>query len=331
MILVTGGTGFIGSVLIAELNRMGFNDILIVDRLGTGPKWKNLRGLKYSDIIHVDNFYDMDMEQVFAQVEMIYHIGACSSTTQTNADYLWENNTQFSKNMFLFATQHEIPLIYASSAATYGDGECGYDDDHDQIDQLRPLNMYGYSKQAFDQWVLAQSDTPPVWIGLKFFNVYGPNEYHKDEQRSIVHKSFEQIRDAGKVRLFKSHRQEFKDGEQLRDFVYVLDVVKAMLMMGQQAQPSQSGIYNMGHGKGRSFKDLVTAVFKSMGKKVDIEYIDMPESIRHQYQYFTQANMQKFHSQFPGFEFCKLEYGVRDYVENYLLKDSYFPSATGER
>lgn len=322
MILVTGGAGFIGSVLVAELNRLGETDIVIVDRLEKSVKWKNLRDLKYREYIHADELFSGDYDDLISETDIIYHMGACSATTELDMDYLMKNNVQYSKALFQFAATKNVPMIYASSAATYGDGEFGYDDNEEELPKLRPLNPYGYSKQLFDEWVLRETTAKPDhWFGLKFFNVFGPNEYHKEEMRSLVHKAYGQILETGKVKLFKSHKDGFKDGEQLRDFIYVKDVVRVMIEFSYTDKAQFSGIYNLGTGKARSFKDLVLATFKAMGKNPDIEYIDMPMSIRNQYQYFTEANTEKLLSALPGFKFSDLEAAVYDYVTNYLVKE----------
>ncbi len=320
MILVTGGAGFIGSALIAKLNQMGHTDILIVDDLGEDDKWKNLRGLQYSELVPIDEL--LEEAEIFEAIDFVFHMGACSSTTQKDVDFLMDNNTNYSKALWALCCEYQIPYIYASSAATYGDGQLGHHDDEKKVSSLRPLNAYGYSKQAFDQWVLKQVVAPPFWMGLKFFNVFGPNEYHKGEMRSLVHKAFGQINETGRVKLFKSHKEGYEDGEQLRDFVYVLDVVEAMIRAMEPKHIGKSGIYNIGTGQARSFKDLVEATFLAMKKKVDIEFIDMPLSIRGQYQYYTQANMNKFHGFYKNFEFRTLEESVKDYVQNFLLKDN---------
>ena len=320
MILVTGGAGFIGSVLVKELNKAGFYDIVIIDRLRTTEKWLNLKGLKYLEYHHSDFLFEYDY--LFSNLQAIFHMGACSATTEQDMDYLMLNNVEYSKNLFKIATDKDIPLIYASSAATYGAGEHGYSDDHARVSQLSPLNRYGYSKQLVDEWVLKQRNAPKRWFGLKFFNVYGPNEYHKGEMRSLVHKAFNQIKETGKVRLFKSHRDDFKDGQQLRDFVYVTDVCKAMVKLLEVTDQSKSGIYNMGCGQARSFYDLTAATFQGMNKEVNVEFIDMPMEIRNQYQYYTQAEMGKFSALFPQFKFTSLEDGVGDYVKNYLMTDN---------
>lgn len=322
MIIVTGGAGFIGSVLMAELNRLGFDDIILVDRIGEGEKWKNLLGLKYQEYFQADEFFQAcELEEMLEQTDFIFHLGACSSTTEKDMEYLMRNNVHFSKNLLAAAAEAKVPILYASSAATYGDGSQGYKDDHDVIGGLRPLNPYGYSKQLVDEWVLSHYDKFNRWYGVKFFNVFGPNEYHKAEMRSIVHKTFEQIKSTGKVKLFKSHREGFNDGEQMRDFVYVRDVVKAMcaFMLNEEAP---NGIYNLGSGAANSFKAVAESCFKAMDVKTQIEYIDMPESLRNQYQYFTQASMDKFHRVFPEFKFMTVEQAVEDYISNFLIKDN---------
>ncbi|MCO4794392.1 MAG: ADP-glyceromanno-heptose 6-epimerase [Bacteriovoracaceae bacterium] len=319
MILITGAAGFIGSVLARELNKLDREDLILVDRIGSDDKWKNLRNIKFDEFINADDLFQMGMDDLMGMVDFIFHIGACSSTTERDVDFLMDNNVNYSKNLWALASEKQIPIVYASSAATYGDGELGYDDDHDSLDNLKPLNPYGWSKQVFDQWVLKRSKTPPRWFGLKYFNVYGPNEYHKDDMRSLVHKGFEQINETKKVKLFKSHRDGFKDGEQLRDFIYVKDVCRAMIDMMLDEGKAESGIYNIGTGTARSFKDLAISTFKAMGEDENIEYFDMPEGIRNQYQYFTQANMTKFKKNFPEFKFTSLEDGVSDYVKNHLM------------
>ena len=319
MILVTGGAGFIGSVLVRKLNEFGHHNILIVDRLRDSIKWKNLIKSKFISYIHADElFFDIN-KHYLDKIKFIFHIGACSATTEMDVDYLFENNVEYSKKLFNLAFEKDIPFIYASSAATYGDGELGYSDKEIEMHKLIPLNPYGFTKKIFDDWVLSNEDKPKTWIGLKFFNVYGPNEYHKGEMRSLIHKAFEQIKETGKVKLFRSHRTDFEDGKQLRDFVYVKDVVTAMVLMMENISDIKNGIYNLGTGKARSFDDLVSEVFKAMGKEVSIQYIDMPLEIRDQYQYFTEADMTRFHSNLSNFSFSTLEQGVSDYVKNYLL------------
>lgn len=320
MILITGGAGFIGSVLAKKLNDLGHTDLVIVDKLEDSSKWKNLRGLKFSDYIHADELFSGDYDDLISDTDLIFHMGACSSTTEKNMDFLMKNNVAYTQALFRFAATKNIPFIYASSAATYGDGEQGYSDDPEKIPSLLPLNPYGYSKQLVDEWVLREEKKPDHWFGLKFFNVFGPNEYHKEEMRSLVHKSFEQIKSVGSVKLFKSHRPDFKDGEQLRDFIYVKDVVQVMLELADPDKAPHSGIYNLGTGKARSFLDLTKATFKAMDLAPKIEFIDMPESIRSQYQYYTQADTDRLLKVLPHLTFTTLEEGVRDYVQNYLMK-----------
>lgn len=321
MIVVTGGAGFIGSAIVWKLNEMGRKDVIIVDRLGTGEKWKNLNGLHYADAFHKDVFLDLVVEDALPyQIDAIIHLGACSSTTEKDADYLMHNNFKYSQALAEYCMEKDIRFIYASSAATYGEGENGYADDESEIEKLRPLNMYGYSKQMFDLWC-KQNNLLNSVVGIKYFNVYGPNEYHKGDMRSVVHKAFEQIRDTGKVTLFKSYRDEYKDGEQMRDFVYVKDAVNMTLYFLEH--PGKNGIYNVGTGKARTWNDLVIALFNALEKPVNIEYIEMPDYLKTKYQYFTQADLTKIRN--AGFESSihSLEEGVEDYVKNYLLKNLY--------
>ena len=320
MILITGGAGFIGSVLAKTLNILGHTDLVIVDKLEDSTKWKNLRGVKYLEYIHADELFNGDFDDTIAETDLIFHMGACSSTTEKNMDFLMKNNVAYTQALFRFAATKNIPFIYASSAATYGDGNLGYSDDHAKIAGLLPLNPYGYSKQLVDEWILKEEKKPDHWFGLKFFNVFGPNEYHKEDMRSLVQKSFEQISTGASVKLFKSHRPDFKDGQQLRDFIYVKDVVRAMIELADPDKAHHSGVYNLGTGKARSFHDLVHATFKAMNVTPKIEFIDMPETIRNQYQYYTCAEMDKLHKAIPGFEFMSLEDAIFDYVQNYLVK-----------
>lgn len=320
MILVTGGAGFIGSVLIKKLNQEGRHDIVVVDRLRDTNKWMNLRGLQYEEYIHADELFSDVNQRIFSTIKVIYHLGACSDTTEKNADYLFQNNLEFSKKLFTFAYQNQVPIVYASSAATYGNGDLGYDDNHDHISNFLPLNGYGYSKQLFDEWVLKQKRFPPCWYGLKFFNVYGPNEYHKGKMRSVVVQAFEQIQADGKVKLFKSYKEGYSDGEQKRDFIYVKDVVNAMVALIKHGR--DSGIYNMGTGQARTFIDLVNATYLALDKKSQIELIEMPDNLKKQYQYFTEAKMDKFKKVLPDFQFHTLESGIKDYVQNYLNTDN---------
>lgn len=321
MILLTGGAGFIGSVLCKYLNERDEEDIIIVDNLGDGEKWKNLNGLRYAEFIHKDELFNDEYALYLNRVTQIFHLGACSTTTEKNADYLMKNNWEFSKKLFQHAAQNNVPFVYASSAATYGLGEYGYSDDHEIVDKLRPLNGYGYSKQFFDQWVLSQKRFPKQWFGIKFFNVFGPNEYHKGSMKSIVAKAYQQIQDTGKVKLFDSHHPDFKDGEQLRDFVYVKDVCQAIMEMVYDDKEFESGLYNMGTGEANSFKDFVSYCFKAQGKQPNIEIVEMPESLRKHYQYYTQAEMGKYKQFNPDFIFKSLEESVADYTQNYLMHE----------
>ncbi len=321
MIIVTGGAGFIGSNLVKALNEAGESDILIVDRLGCGDKWKNLSGLDFWDYEHKNDFARKLDQGLFDHgVWAIFHMGACSSTTEKDADYLMENNYEFSRKLALrFASKPGLRFIYASSAATYGDGSSGYVDDHDQLKVLKPLNMYGYSKQLFDLWALRTGFIKNS-AGLKFFNVFGPNEYHKKDMRSVVIRAYYQIKKASKVRLFRSYRQDFQDGEQRRDFIYVKDAVKIALFFLEN--PQIQGIFNAGTGTARSFKDLASAVFSAMGLQPAIEYIDMPDGLEKRYQYFTRSDMEKLHRNGFQDEFMSLEKAVYDYVVNHLQTDT---------
>jgi ADP-L-glycero-D-manno-heptose 6-epimerase len=320
MILVTGAAGFIGSAIVKQLNDGGVADILICDHFESGEKWKNLRGLKYDAVVAVADLFAHPVWKKPGALTAIYHMGACSDTTELDMDFLYRNNTLFSNRLLALAAAKNVPIVYASSAATYGAGEHGYSDDHAGVAALAPLNKYGYSKQLTDEWILRQKKKPKVWFGVKFFNVFGPNEYHKGKMSSVVYQSFNQIRDVGEVKLFRSHRPEYKDGEQLRDFVYVKDVVRAMieLLAAGKKKPSLSGIYNLGTGEARSFHDLVRATFRAMDQEPKIQFIDMPPELRNQYQYFTQAEMGKLRKALPRFKFLKLEDAVSDYVRNHL-------------
>ena len=321
MLIVTGGAGFIGSAIIAALNKRGITDILVVDQLGCDQRWKNLRNLSFADYVEKDDFLEMVIEnKLCPPIQAVFHLGACTSTTETNASYLIKNNYEYTKLLAQWATGAGIRFIYASSAATYGDGSAGFSDDEKTIENLQPLNMYGYSKHLFDLWAKRASLLKKI-VGLKYFNVFGPNEYHKADMRSFVLKSFEQINAAGKVRLFKSHRPDYKDGEQLRDFLYVKDAVDITLFFYDN--PHIGGLFNIGTGQARSWNDLVKAVFAAMGKKPNIEYIDMPESIRNQYQYFTQADITKLRSAGYKTFTTRLEDAIKDYVQNYISQNKY--------
>lgn len=330
MILITGAAGFIGSVITKHLNDEGHQKLLLCDHFESGEKWKNLRNLKYDSFVQVEDLFAHPIWKKPQGIKAIYHMGACSDTTELNMDFLYKNNTEFTNRLLSLAAQKNIPIVYASSAATYGAGEQGYSDDHKGIPKLKPLNKYGYSKQLSDEWILNQVKKPKVWFGVKFFNVFGPQEYHKGKMSSVVYQSFNQIKTVGEVKLFKSHRPDFKDGEQLRDFVYVKDVVRAMveLIQAGKKKPSLSGIYNLGTGEARSFHDLVKATFSAMDLSPQIKFIDMPAELQNQYQYFTQADMGKLKKALPKFKFMALEDAVKDYVQTHLSQPEQYMSAT---
>jgi ADP-L-glycero-D-manno-heptose 6-epimerase len=317
MIVVTGAAGFIGSCLVKRLNQDNFNAIVAVDKFDNIHKNKNLAGARIQERVDRDHFATwLDRNQEL--VEFIFHIGARTDTTEFDAAIFDALNVSYSKMIWEKCVAYQIPLVYASSAATYGLGELGYDDREDQIGHLQPLNPYGWSKQQFDSWALAQPEKPFFWAGLKFFNVYGPNEYHKGRMASVIWHAFQQISATGKMKLFRSHRPDFADGGQMRDFIYVKDVVEVCSFLMHHRK--NSGIYNLGSGKARTFLDLTRAVFSAMHRTEQIEFIDTPLDIRDKYQYFTEANMAKLRS--IGFvkPFHTLEEGATDYVVNYLLK-----------
>lgn len=316
MIIVTGAAGFIGSCVVAHLNKNGEEDIVAVDVLRANDKWKNLRRLSFSEYLDREQLFDF--LQTAGKVTAIIHMGACSATTERDAHYLMENNYRYTLRLARYALENGVRFIYASSAATYGMGEQGYDDDESKIHLLNPMNMYGYSKQVFDLKARREGWLKKI-VGLKFFNVYGPNEYFKGDMASVVFKAFNQIREKGYVRLFKSHRPDFKDGEQLRDFIYVKDVLKVIMFFLQH--PEINGLYNVGTGKARTFLDLVHATFKAMNLEPKIEFFDMPEELRDRYQYFTEAKMEKLRRAGFGQNFYSLEEGIRDYVQNYLMQN----------
>lgn len=315
--IVTGGAGFIGSNIIAALNQRGDDNILVVDDLGTDEKWKNLVGLRYDDYVDHRTFRKALIDHKFGQVSAIFHMGACSATTETNAAYLADNNYQFTRELCEWSLGNGTRFIYASSGATYGDGSPGYSDADDHAPKLRPLNMYGYSKHMFDLWALQNKLLGKI-VGLKFFNVYGPREDHKGDMRSVVHKAYGQILATGAVKLFKSYRPDYKDGEQVRDFVYVRDAVNVCLYFDRNREVS--GLFNVGTGTCRTWLDLARAVFAAMGKSPNIEFIEMPESLRDKYQYHTEAATGKLRAAGYDAPFTSLEDGVRDYVQSYLAK-----------
>ncbi len=321
MILVTGGAGFIGSAIVAGLNARGIDEILIVDILGRDEKWKNLRNLRYADYFEAEDFYPRIGPGSNAfQFEAIFHLGACSSTTESDCSFLVRNNFECSKRLARFAAERGIRFVYASSAATYGDGSRGFSDDVEAIEQLRPLNMYGYSKQMFDLWAKRNHLLDHI-VGLKYFNVYGPNEYHKGEMRSFILKAFEQIRDKGRVGLFKSYRPEYADGGQVRDFLYVKDAVAMTLFFLDRREAC--GIFNVGTGQARSWNDLAAAVFAAMGRPAAIDYIEMPDTLRDKYQYYTCADMTRLRAAGYDRPTMVMEEAVQDYVQKYLAQGQY--------
>ena len=325
-IVITGAAGFIGSCLTGFLNAKGYTNLILVDEFTEPAKLKNLEGKQFQVKVEREQFFDWLAEQQPA-VDFIFHIGARTDTTEFNYAVHEHLNIEYSKKIWNYCTAHNIPVVYASSAATYGSGEQGYNDDHAVVNLLKPLNPYGVSKNEFDKWALQQKDHPPFWAGLKFFNVYGPNEYHKGRMASVIWHSFNQINSQGKVKLFKSHKEGFKDGQQLRDFVYVKDVLKIcywLMVQYEKASAAANGLYNLGTGKARSFEDLAKSTFKGLDKEPVIEFIDMPIDIRDKYQYFTEANMQKLKDAGYTDSFYSLEEGVNDYVRNYLAKGKYY-------
>lgn len=322
-IVVTGTAGFIGSVTVQYLNEQGFSQLLLVDDFGVEAKRNNWEKKHFLKIIERQAFLEQ-LPTLDYTIDAIIHLGARTDTTEFNYAIHEALNVQYSKALWLYATEKQIPFIYASSAATYGNGENGYEDNHEILDKLEPLNPYGISKNEFDKWAIAQKNQPPNWAGLKFFNVYGPNESHKSRMASVIFHAFNQIKETGLVKLFKSHNPSFKDGEQLRDFVYVKDVVKViewMLkeMLSNSWGKEKNGLYNLGTGKARSFYDLAANVFIAQGLAPNIEFIDMPLDIRDKYQYFTEANMSKLRAAGYTQPFYTLEAGVGDYVKNYLV------------
>ena len=353
-ILLTGAAGFIGSYMVGYLNKKGFENLILADEFyeeepawPAGSKELNLHGKKYRVRVERDNLFEwLAIEN--PSVDYVFHLGARTDTTEFDYRIHERLNVEYSKKIWNYCTEKKIPLVYASSAATYGGGEFGYKDDHDLVEKLQPLNPYGVSKNEFDKWALkksresgvgSQESAPPFWAGLKFFNVYGPNEYHKGRMASMIFHGYNQIKKTGKIKLFKSHKSEYKDGGQLRDFIYVEDVAAVCYWMMESGAGGQkpeaglrksyigyptSGIYNLGTGKARTFKDLATAIFNSLHIAPDIEFIDTPEDIRDNYQYFTEADMTKLRKAGYKNDFYLLESGVEDYVKNFLLSNKYY-------
>ena len=318
-IIVTGAAGFIGRNAVAELNRRGFDELILVDELGKGEKWRNLLGLRYEDLLSPEEFLGLIEDGAFAEAEACIHLGACSATTERDADFLLRNNYQYTRVLCNWALENGVRFVYASSAATYGDGAQGYDDADAVTPTLRPLNMYGYSKHMFDLWALKHELFARGVVGLKYFNVYGPYEEHKGDMRRVVSKSYEQIRQTGKVELFRSHRLGVRDGEQQRDFVYVRDAVDVTLHFALQEAEAPGGLFNCGTGEARTWVDLVMPVFEAMGVEPRIEFIDMPKALRAKYQYFTQAKVDKLRAAGYREVFTPLEEGVREYVREFFL------------
>lgn len=321
MKIITGGAGFIGSAICWKLNEQGITDIILVDENTNGSKEQNISGLKFSDYIDKEIFLTkINKSSINYKVDTIYHMGACSSTTENNMEYLIENNVEYSKSLGKWCLSNNAKYIYASSAATYGNGENGFDDDITVIPKLKPLNKYGLSKQMFDMWVI-ENKLLDKFTGLKYFNVFGPNESHKGDMRSMVNKAYDQIKETGKLKLFRSLKPEYKDGEQLRDFVYVKDAVEMTVFFDpvNGAGKNKTGIFNIGSGTASTWLAAATAVFKALGKHMQIEWIEMPDNIKDQYQYFSKANISKLREAGYNKEIMKLEDSIRDYVEGYLM------------
>lgn len=326
-IVVTGAAGFIGSCLAGFLNKHGFNNLILVDEFSRIDKDPNLEGKIFLEKVERDLFFEwLGMQS--RPVDFIFHIGARTDTTEFDYSVHQQLNVEYSQQVWNYCVANQVPVVYASSAATYGAGELGYNDDHQVPFALKPLNPYGVSKNEFDKWALQQTAQPPFWAGLKFFNVYGPNEYHKARMASVIWHSFNQIRKDGVVKLFRSHRPDFKDGQQLRDFVYVKDLLNVCYWLMEEydvaVKTVASGLYNLGTGKARSFEDLVKATFAGLDKEPNIQFIDMPEDIRDKYQYFTEANMKKLVEAGYTTPFHSLEAGVEDYVRNYLATGKHY-------
>ncbi|MBL7705613.1 MAG: ADP-glyceromanno-heptose 6-epimerase [Taibaiella sp.] len=320
LIVVTGAAGFIGSVLAGYLNRLGFENLVLVDDFSEKSKVDNLASKQYNAKVHREQFIDWLEEH---PVQAIFHLGARTDTTLMDVEVFKTLNLKYSRDIWEYCAEHKVPLVYASSAATYGDGDLGYDDNESIIPGLKPLNPYGVSKQKFDVWALAQTERPPFWAGLKFFNVYGPNEYHKGRMASVILHAFNNLEQNGNsIKLFRSHNPDYTDGGQMRDFIYVKDLVKVCVwLMEHQVH---SGIYNLGTGKARTFNDLARSVFSALQLPEKINYIDTPEDIRDKYQYFTEANMNKLRATGYGEPFMSIEEGIKDYIENYLQQGKYY-------
>jgi ADP-L-glycero-D-manno-heptose 6-epimerase len=323
-IVITGAAGFIGSCLTGFLNEKGFDKLILVDEFSRLDKVNNLKGKKFLHQVERDDFFQwLDLKK--PDIRFVFHLGARTDTTEFDYAVHERLNLEYSQLVWDYCMLRQIPLVYASSAATYGSGDLGYDDDHQLPFRLEPLNAYGISKNEFDKWAIRQQSQPPFWAGLKFFNVYGPNEYHKGRMASVIWHAYHQIKQNGIVRLFKSHRPDFKDGQQLRDFIYVKDILKVCYWLMENFEKVRgNGLYNLGTGKARTFEDLVRVTFSGAGEPVQIQYIDMPEDIRDKYQYFTEARMDKLIAAGYAEPFYSLESGIRDYVKNYLSNKNYY-------
>ena len=317
-VLVTGGAGFIGSALVWALNRRGCDDIVVCDRLGTDEKWRNLAPLRFAEFVEADDLRVRLQSGVLGKFDLVLHMGACSSTTERDAGFLFRNNFEFTRDLADWSLAKKVRFVYASSAATYGDGAAGMEDDDTKLDMLRPLNIYGYSKHLFDLHARRAGFLDDI-VGLKYFNVFGPNEDHKGDMRSLVHKSFAQVKNEGVIRLFKSYRKDFRDGEQKRDFLYVKDAVAMTLHLA--ATKKAGGLFNIGFGAARTWIDLANSVFAALDRKPKIEFIEMPEAIRDKYQYFTQADISRLRAAGYKPPVMSLEEAVKDYVRNYLAQD----------
>jgi len=318
MWILTGSNGFIGSALLSELNLRGHQDLIVTDSIRPEERPELLKNKSYSQFYHTDELFEaLDEKSLASKIKGVIHLGACSDTTEMDVDFLRENNTLYTQRLFEFCTQWKVPFIYASSGAVYGSGDKGFDD-QSPSEVFTPLNPYGWSKLNFDVWAEKQRQAPPAWYGLRFFNVYGPNEYYKNNMASLVFKAFQQIRETGQLKLFRSHREDFKDGEQLRDFVYVKDITRWICEL-MEGSSIKSGIYNMGYGKARTWLELADGVFKALNQPMKIDWIDIPENIRNQYQYFTEAKMEKLFSEGLSQPQWPIEKGVKDYVTLFLM------------
>lgn len=321
MIVVTGAAGFIGSIMTGVLNREGFTDIVLVDEFNREDKTMNFVNRKFSNMVDREDFFSW-LEDNHRFVQFIFHLGARTDTAETDRDIFEKLNFGYSVKVWEACVSYGLPLIYASSAATYGNGEHGFDDNHELIAKLNPLNPYGVSKHEFDKWVLAQTRHPFFWAGIKFFNVFGPNEYHKGRMASVVYHTYRQIQETGRMKLFRSHRPEFRNGEQKRDFIYVFDTAEVMLYFMRIRKGS--GIYNVGSGRARTFNDLAFSVFSAMNLRPSIEYVNTPADIRDKYQYFTEAKTDKLSSAGYRQEFTPIETAIDDYIRNYLIPGRYY-------